>query len=36
MGDDLRAILQRLDPKARDDLRRVQIRDLLGWPQMFA
>ena len=27
MSDDLRALLQELDPKARDDLRRVLIRD---------
>ena len=30
MGDDLRALLQTLDPKARDDLRRVLIRDDAG------
>jgi hypothetical protein len=27
MSDDLRALLETLDPKARDDLRRVLIRD---------
>jgi hypothetical protein len=27
MRDDLRALLETLDPKARDDLRRVLIRD---------
>jgi len=27
MDDDLRALLETLDPKARDDLRRVLIRD---------
>jgi hypothetical protein len=40
--DDLRALLGSLDPKARDDLRRVLIRDhadrickLYGGPQRF-
>jgi hypothetical protein len=42
--DDLRFLLQTLDPKARDELRRVLIRDqadrdaickLYGWPQTF-
>jgi hypothetical protein len=27
MADDLRSLLETLDPKARDDLRRVLIRD---------
>jgi hypothetical protein len=38
----LRAVLSTFDPKARDDLRRVVIRDqadriseLYGWPQTF-
>ena len=44
MDDDLRALLETLDPKARNDLRRVLIRDqadrdaickLYGWPQTF-
>jgi hypothetical protein len=44
MDDDLRALLQTLEPKTRDDLRRVLIRDqadrdaicrLYGWPQTF-
>jgi hypothetical protein len=30
-----RALLDSLDPKARDDLRRVPIRELYGWPQTF-
>jgi hypothetical protein len=43
-NDSLRALLLTLDPKARDDLRRVRIRDhadrdaickLYGWPQTF-
>ena len=43
-GDNLRALLKMLDPKARDDLRRVLILDqadrdaiyeLYGWPQTF-
>ena len=39
---DLRELLLSLDPKVRDDLRRVLIRDnagrickLYGWPQRF-
>jgi hypothetical protein len=41
---DLRELLETLDPKARDDLRRVLTRDqadrdaickLCGWPQTF-
>jgi hypothetical protein len=44
MADDLRAVLETLDPKARDDLRHVLIRyqadrdaicKLYGWPQTF-
>jgi hypothetical protein len=44
MADDLRAVLETLDPKARDDLRHVLIRyqadrdaicKLCGWPQTF-
>jgi hypothetical protein len=44
MSRDLRDLLLTLDPKARDDLRRVLIRDqpdrdaiseLYGWPQTF-
>jgi hypothetical protein len=44
-GPDLRALLETLDPKTRDDLRRVLIRDqadrdvickLCRWPQTFA
>jgi hypothetical protein len=43
-GDNLRALLKMLDPKARDDLRRGLILDqadrdaiyeLYGWPQTF-
>jgi hypothetical protein len=30
VNDDLRALLQELDPSARDDLRRVLIRDQTG------
>jgi len=33
---DLRDLLASLDPKARDDLHRVLIRKLYGWPQAFA
>jgi hypothetical protein len=44
-NDDLRALLRTPDPKVRDDLKRVLIRDqadrdrickLYGWPQTFA
>jgi hypothetical protein len=44
VADDLPDLLLTLDPKARDDLRRVLIRDhadrdttrkLYGWPQTF-
>jgi hypothetical protein len=44
MADDLRAVLETLDPKARDDVRHALIRDqadrdaickLYGWPQTF-
>jgi hypothetical protein len=43
MADDLRAVLETLDPKARGDLRHVLIRyqadrDAIckyGWPQTF-
>jgi hypothetical protein len=44
MNDGLRTLLETLDPKARDDLRNVLIRDqadpdrickLYGWPLTF-
>ena len=30
---DLRSLLSTLDPKARDDLLRILIGNLYGWPQ---